>query len=156
MKIQILIVGKLKNPALVNLEQDFLKRLKKFARIDVTVIKGESVPDERRKEAKEKEGERIIKALKNEQNDVVIAMDNRGDQFTSEGFAEFIEKRKDLGENLIFIIGGPFGLSQEVRKKADIIMSLSEMTFLHEIAYVLLLEQLYRGLSINAGSQYHK
>ena len=156
MKIRIITVGKLKNSALSELERDFLTQLKKYVTPDIHTVNPESVPDERAKEAREKEGKRILKLLNNEQNEIIVALNEHGNQFTSVGFAEFLERRKDLNENITFIIGGSFGLSKEVIKKADNILALSEMTFFHEMIYILLLEQISRAFSIISGSKYHK
>lgn len=156
MKIRIIVVGKIKNPAFVKLERDFLTQLKKYARMEIIHIKDESVSDERREYAKKEEGKRILKTIKNESNEIVIALDEKGGQMSSIGFSEFLTRRKDLGENITFIIGGPFGLAKEVLKKADKKLALSEMTFLHEMAYAILLEQIFRGFSIAANSSYHK
>jgi 23S rRNA (pseudouridine1915-N3)-methyltransferase len=154
--IRIITIGKIKNPALAQLERDFLKRLGKYVRMDIKSIKDESISDSQAEASRQKEGQKILEFLKKNPSDVVIALDETGNRFSSHSFAEFLEKRKDLGESITFIIGGPYGLATEVKKEADMLFSLSEMTFTHEIAYTLLLEQLYRACSINSGSKYHK
>ena len=155
-KVRIITVGKIKDPALAQLEQDFLARLNKYIRIEIFTVKSESVSEERGNYAKEEEGKRILKNLTKSPEEAIIALDEHGEQFSSQEFAELLEKHKNMGENITFIIGGPFGLSKEVLQEADLILSLSSMTLLHEMAYTLLLEQIYRGYSIISGSSYHK
>jgi 23S rRNA (pseudouridine1915-N3)-methyltransferase len=101
------------------------------------------------------EGKQLLSKI--EKKAFVVALDPTGSALTSEQLAEKIE----LWENqaypiIIFLIGGPTGLSNEVQERADFILSLSQMTFTHEMARFILLEQLYRAFSIKAGSKYHK
>ncbi len=156
MKIRICIVGKIKNPAIKDLERDFLQRLKNMGTVEVIVVKPSTEKDENADKARTEEGKRLRESLSKSQNEIVVALHERAGQMTSHGFAEFLEKRKTLNENIAFVIGGPFGLDKKILEEADMLLSLSEMTWPHEIAFVLLLEQIYRGFSILAKSKYHK
>ena len=89
-------------------------------------------------------------------NAKVIALCVEGKQLSSEKLADKLKEILSLGQGLCFIIGSSYGLSEEIKKKADIRLSMSEMTFPHKLFRVMLLEQLYRGFMINQGSQYHK
>ncbi|HEC21226.1 MAG TPA: 23S rRNA (pseudouridine(1915)-N(3))-methyltransferase RlmH [Candidatus Peregrinibacteria bacterium] len=156
MRIKIIVVGKTKERYLFQGEQEFLERLKPFAQVEIVVLKDEaitkSIPGEK---VMKKEGERILRALR--KDDFVIALDREGEMLSSEGIAAFLEKRKNTGEsNLVFIIGGALGLSPEVLEKANFQLSLSSLTFTHQMTRLILLEQIYRVFSILAGTEYHK
>ena len=102
----------------------------------------------------EKEGQSILSRLK--PADHVIALCIDGPQLTSEAFAARVSQLEMRGKRIVFVIGGSLGLSPDVIKRADEKLSLSKMTFPHQLARVLLLEQLYRACKINAGERYHK
>jgi len=150
LKISILKVGKLKNEYSA-IENEFLKRLSAFAKIESKEIK------ESKKEimpAIEEEGMALCKNLP--QDSYIIALDREGKQFSSEEFAQIIKTQKDFGKGQVaFVIGGPHGLSQNLIKKAHLRLSFSRLTFTHQFAYVMLLEQIYRGFTIVAGKNYH-
>jgi 23S rRNA (pseudouridine1915-N3)-methyltransferase len=102
----------------------------------------------------EKEGASILKRLR--ERDTVVLLDEHGKMYDSVGFSDYISKLLcEIEGRLVFVIGGAFGLSQEVRKRAGEIISLSKMTMPHELCLLLLSEQLYRAFSIIAGTDYH-
>lgn len=103
---------------------------------------------------KEEEGKAIIGNL--QASDFVVLMDEKGNEFTSRGFADWIQKQMNSGrKRLVLIIGGPFGFSKEVYSRANSLIALSKMTLTHEMAKLVLTEQLYRGMTILKGEPYH-
>ncbi len=104
----------------------------------------------------EYESKYLVKAIEKSKGYNVILDNNKGKKMSSEGFAHFIKIKQDHGiSTFVFVIGGSYGLSDQVLGRADMLLSLSDMTFTHEMARVILMEQLYRAAAINAGSPYH-
>ena len=157
MNIKIICVGKLKEKFLQEASKEYEKRLSRFCKLDIIEIADRKNPDLSSEklclEVMAKEGEDILSKIKNE---FVIALCIEGKKLCSEQFAKNIENIKDNGGKLTFIIGGSLGLSEEVKRRADLKLSFSDMTFPHGIARVLLLEQIYRGFKIISGESYHK
>ncbi len=135
MRIKIVQIGKTKAP-FAHEEAEFLKRMKPYAQVEIVGVK-----DEDRINVKD--------------NDFVVVLDEGGTEMTSSEFAKFLETYKDYGQTVVFIIGGPYGLSESVKKSADARLSLSKMTFTHLMARLFLLEQIYRGICIIQGKEYH-
>lgn len=102
---------------------------------------------------KEKEGELILKAT--EPKDYIVLLDERGRQFCSVEFARWLDGRQQAGRQLVFVIGGPYGFSDAVHKRADLKISLSPMTFSHQMVRLIFVEQLYRACTIMRGEPYH-
>ena len=154
----IVCVGRLKEKFYAAAAEEYLKRLSRYGKMEIVELPDLPEPanasDADRRQVIEKEGENILARLK--PNDYVIAMCIDGPQFTSEAFAEKIAANDQRGTRLGFVIGGSLGLSPAVVKRADEKLSLSKMTFPHQLARVLLLEQIYRSCKINAGERYHK
>ena len=147
MKITIIAVGKLKEKFLVEGTAEYLKRLKIFSKIEIREIMECHTIEE--------EGKKILSQVPT--NSWLCALDVKGNPITSEKFAEKISDLNLHGiSNITFIIGGAFGISDEVRKAADFLLSLSEMTFTHQMTRLILLEQIYRAFKINRGEPYHK
>lgn len=158
MRIHIIAVGKIRERYIGDGVEDFIFRLRPYLNVTVTEI-----PEERTKESKnvaiyhicQKEGERIRNAII--PGAYVWALDPAGKVYSSTSFAERIEKCEiDGPHTIVFIIGGSYGLSPEIKKQADELLSLSPMTFPHQIARFILLEQLYRAFRIIRGEPYHK
>jgi 23S rRNA (pseudouridine1915-N3)-methyltransferase len=105
------------------------------------------------KEVMEKEGQVLLKRLK--PGNYVILLDERGQQFDSISFAEYLNSLEGTVNQLDFVIGGPFGFSEEVYKRADALLSLSRLTFSHQLVRVIFMEQLYRAFTILKGEPYH-
>jgi 23S rRNA (pseudouridine1915-N3)-methyltransferase len=115
------------------------------------------IPASKKKEEaqqREEESDRILEALKKSEGKIWV-LDEKGSEFTSVDFSKKIGECRDRGESITFVIGGAYGLSDAVRKRADKIIALSAMTFPHELCRLVFLEQLYRAISILAGSGYH-
>ncbi|WP_027308670.1 23S rRNA (pseudouridine(1915)-N(3))-methyltransferase RlmH [Caloramator sp. ALD01] len=159
MNITIVSVGKLKEKYLKEGINEYLKRLSKYAKVDIIEVPDEKAPENlsKREEemVKEKEGQGILKYIK--ENMYVIVLDIKGKQLSSEELADFLSQRAILGEsNIAFVIGGSLGLSQTVLNRANYKLSFSKMTFPHQLMRLILLEQIYRGFRIINGEPYHK
>ena len=159
LKVNIICVGKLKEKYLRDAVSEYSKRLGAFCKFSVVETdeeKTNSAPNEAGIEKiLDAEGKRILSKI--DRADHVIAMCIEGKQMSSEKLADHIEKAGVRGESVIdVVIGGSWGLSEEVKRRADMRLSMSEMTFPHQLARVMVCEQLYRAFSINAGTKYHK
>ena len=155
MKTVLLIVGKTVDKHLVALMEDYVERTKHYMTFDVEVIPDlKSTKSLSEEVQKEKEGELILKAL--QPGDYVVLLDEGGKEMRSTEFAQYLRhKMNTLSKRLVFIIGGPYGFSQKVYQAATEKMSLSRMTFSHQMVRLIFVEQLYRAMSILAGSPYH-
>lgn len=140
----IIAIGRIKNKPLAALYDDFSKRLKRSGSFELLELKDGNV---------ESEGERILEALAKRKDARVYAMAEEGKMRSSVDLAK--ELLALQGQPAVFIIGGAYGLSPAVKARADMLFALSPLTFTHEIARMLLCEQLYRAVSINTGSKYH-
>lgn len=155
MKIDLVLVGKSDQKYLQEGIDIYLKRLKHYCQFEMKVIPDlKSTKSLSEEQQKEKEGELILNQLKD--SDFVILLDERGESFSSVDFAQLIEKRQVAGtRRLSFVIGGPYGFSKEVYAKANAKLSLSAMTFSHQMVRLLFIEQLYRAFTIINGEPYH-
>ncbi len=105
--------------------------------------------------AAKQEAQHLLKAL-SRNRDFLVVLDMTGKEMSSEELARFLKKRQEMGiSSFCFLVGGAYGVTEEIKRRADLILSLSKMTFTHEMARLILAEQLYRAASINAGSPYH-
>lgn len=151
MKIKILFVGKTVDDRITSIVDDYLKRIKN---IDITV---KIVPGAKKKYSievqKSEEGRSIISFI--DDSEFVAILDDKGDSFTSRQFAEWLERRQTASRNITFVVGGAYGFSNEVYDRADSRISLSKMTFSHQIVRAIFAEQLYRAFTIIAGLPYH-
>lgn len=159
MLIKIVCCGKLKEKYLTEAVADYAKRISRFAQVECAEVADERIPENaspaEERLAMEKEGERMLAKITPQ--DYVIAMAIRGKSYTSEAFAKHVDALAQQGRSrLTFVIGGSLGLSDAVMRRADETLSLSEMTFPHRIARVLILEQVYRAFKINHNETYHK
>mgnify|MGYP001614369649 CR=1 FL=1 len=147
----MLSVGRMKNACIREAAEDYLKRIKRYAKIRTVDIKDASgLPV---KNAVKKEAEEILKAV--ERHDFKVALCSSGRQMTSEGMAGFIsEKMMTSAKGISFITGGPYGLANDVYDACGLKLSLSMMTFPHEMARLILLEQVYRAFTIIKGEPY--
>ncbi len=155
MTIKLLAIGKTDEKGLQELTDVYIKRLGFYCKFE-----WEALPDLKKTKnldenlQKQKEGESLLKNL--QPSDFVVLLDENGKQFSSEGFSEFIQKRMNSGlKQLIFIIGGPYGFSEEVYRRADSKLSLSKMTFSHQMIRLFFTEQLYRAFTILKNEPYH-
>lgn len=159
MNITVVSVGKLKEKYLKLAIDEYSKRLSRYCKLDIVELPDEKTPDNASEKEelaiKDKEGQNILKHIK--ENSFVIALDLKGEMITSEELAKYI---KDLGvrgnSNIVFVIGGSLGLSNDVIKRANYKLCFSKMTFPHQLFRVMLLEQIYRSYRINNNEPYHK
>ncbi|WP_317312141.1 23S rRNA (pseudouridine(1915)-N(3))-methyltransferase RlmH [Clostridium thermobutyricum] len=159
MNITLITVGKLKEKYLKQAIDEYSKRLSRYCKLEIIELNDEKTPDNASEKEeqliKEKEGKQILSKIK--ENAFVIAMDLGGKNLTSEEFSKFIEQNGVMGNsNIIFLIGGSLGLSDEVKKRANYKLCFSKMTFPHQLFRVMLLEQIYRGFRIMKNEPYHK
>lgn len=151
--LRLVCVGKVRTSYWKDACAEYVKRLARFRRFEVVEVKdAEQIKDTQKRI--ETEGRRLLEAL--DKSDRVIVLDERGKDCTSQELAGKLDSWDALGQGRItFVIGGPFGLSEEVRKRAFFLLRLSAMTMPHELARVVLTEQLYRAESIRAKVPYH-
>lgn len=159
MRITVLTVGKLKEKYLKDALAEYAKRLQAYCKLDILEVADEKTPDQAGETAKAgirtREGERLLKHIR--EDAYVITLEIKGEQLTSEAFADKLEKLFISGvSHIIFVIGGSIGLGEEVLARSDYALSFSEMTFPHQLMRVVLLEQVYRGFRIIKGEPYHK
>lgn len=159
LNITIMTVGKIKEKYFREAIEEYKKRLSRYCKLNIIEVKDEPTPDnpsDREKEAVlEKEGARIGEKLP--KNAYVVALCIEGKMQTSEELADFLQKTATEGySDIVFIIGGSMGLWEEIKKRADLRISFSKMTFPHQLMRVILLEQIYRGFNISEGGKYHK
>ena len=159
MKVKIYAIGHLKEAYLKQGIQEYLERLKPYAQVEIIEVNDESIvnnPSQKEIEmAKEKECQRVIKLLKNDE--YLIGLDLVKKQPTSPEFAKYLEDKFVLGgSNISFVIGGSYGLSDELKNRCQDRIGLSNMTFLHQMTRLILLEQIYRAFKINRNEVYHK
>lgn len=155
MKIILLVVGKTNDSYLSKAVDDYLNRLKHYIPVQIEVI-----PDLKNTKSmsfelqKEKSGESILKYL--QEGDEVVLMDERGKEFSSMQFADYMEKKMStVNKRMVFVIGGPYGFSEAVYARANGKISVSKMTFSHQMIRLIFAEQLYRAMTIIKGEPYH-
>lgn len=155
MKIKLIVIGKTNNNYLFKGERDYEQRLKhycKFTEIILLDVKNGSKLS--KNELLDKEGKLILKKLN--PNDEVILLDENGESFSSLAFSNFLEKKMFYGtKSLVFIIGGAFGFSNEVYSMCNFKLSLSKMTYTHQMVRLIFKEQLYRAFTLIRGEKYH-
>lgn len=156
MKIKIVALGKIKEKFLREGVHEFLKRLTPYANVQIVELSPIEIKDENlTQKVLEQEGEKILAQIK--PNSYVITLEINGANFSSEKFAQKLEEIGNQGYNeIVFVIGSSCGIAQNVSDKADLKLSLSKMTFLHEFARLLLVEQIYRAFKIQKSEKYHK
>lgn len=156
MKIKIIALGKIKEKYLQNGIDEFLKRLMPYATVSVIEISPVQIKDENlTTKALAEEGEKILAQIKPQ--DYVITMEIKGCEFSSEEFAQKLKNLTNDGiQEVVFVIGSSCGIGENVSSRADLKMSMSKMTFLHEFARLILIEQIYRAFKIIKGEKYHK
>ncbi len=155
MKIKIIALGKIKEKFLKDGIDEFLKRLTPYAALEIIELSPVEIRNDQIEKALDEEGEKILSHIK--EDSYVITLEIQGKELSSEDFAHKINEITILGKSeLVFVIGSSCGLSPIVSKRADFKLSLSKMTFLHQFARLLLVEQIYRAFKILKGETYHK
>lgn len=155
MNIRLIAIGKTDNKALQTLIDDYTKRLSFYVKFDLEIIPDiKNVKNLSEAQQKEKEGELILSKIT--PTDHLILLDENGKTFSSVGFSDFLQKKMNAGtKTLVFVIGGPYGFSETVYQKAQGKVSLSEMTFSHQMVRLFVIEQIYRGFTILRNEPYH-
>ncbi len=159
MKITVIAVGKIKEKYLKEGIREYSKRLSRFCKLEIEEVNDESAPENlsyaQERQVKDKEAQNILGKIK--YGSIVIALDIKGNKMSSEKLASMINTYMISGKSdITFVIGGSLGLGEEVLKRADVKLSLSDMTFLHQLTRLILLEQIYRAFKIIRGEVYHK
>lgn len=150
--IKIIVVGQLKEKYLKDATEEYTKRIKKYTNLEIIEVKDEGLVEESK--AIKLESEKIKKHLSDK--DYLITLEIEGKEFTSVDFAKKLNDIFIENSNLVFLIGGSYGLAEELKNKAKLHLSFSKMTFPHQLFRVLLLEQIYRAYKINNNESYHK
>ncbi|MBQ2440417.1 MAG: 23S rRNA (pseudouridine(1915)-N(3))-methyltransferase RlmH [Muribaculaceae bacterium] len=155
MEISLIVIGKTNARYLQEGIDEYIKRLKHYIPYSITVLPDikntKKLTEEQQKEA---EGKLMLDALK--PGDCLVLLDERGKEFTSVAFADYLQRKMNAGlRRLVFVIGGPYGFSQSVYDRADEKISLSKMTFSHEMIRLFFTEQIYRAMTIQRGEPYH-
>jgi len=155
-KIKLIVVGKTKEDWIKEGIYHYQKLLKKYVDLKIIEIKEEKITKSKdEKTILDSEGERIARHLEKEA--LRIVLDAKGKEFSSEKFAGFLKENLNRGYNhFIFILGGALGVSEKILEVCPVKLSLSQMTFTHELSRIIILEQIYRAFSILAGAKYHK
>ena len=155
MNIKLIAIGKTDNKSLQAVIDEYSKRLSFYIKFDLEIIPDiKNVKNLSENQQKEKEGELILAKIT--PTDQMILLDENGSTFSSMKFADYLQKKMNSGvKTLVFVIGGPYGFSDEVYKKAQGKVSLSEMTFSHQMVRLFFIEQLYRGFTILRNEPYH-
>jgi 23S rRNA (pseudouridine1915-N3)-methyltransferase len=155
MKIKLLAIGKTDDKNLTVLFQNYEKRLRHYIKFEFQVIPDlKNARNLSEKEQKEKEGTLILNKIK--PGDQLILLDEKGEQYRSVDFSKFLQKKMNSGvKQIVFVIGGPYGFSEEVYRKAQGKVSFSKMTFSHQMFRLLVVEQIYRAFTILRNEPYH-
>jgi 23S rRNA (pseudouridine1915-N3)-methyltransferase len=155
MKVKLLVIGKTDHKELESLISEYDKRLQHYLKFELEVIPGiKSTKNLSENEQKEKEGAAIIGKL--QPADLVVLLDENGKQFSSLNFSSNIQKKLNSGiKQVVYIVGGPYGFSDAVYKKSAESISLSKMTFSHQMVRLFFIEQLYRACTILRNEPYH-
>ena len=155
MQIKLIAIGKTDDKQLIALIERYESRLKHYIKFSFDIIPDiKNVKNLSEKQQKEKEGELILKKIAN--TDVLVLLDEKGKDFTSVGFSDYLQKKMNAGiKQLVFVIGGPYGFSEAIYKKAQGKVSFSKMTFSHQMIRLFVVEQIYRGFTILKNEPYH-
>lgn len=155
MKIKLIAVGKTDNRNLQSLMDDYSKRLGFYVSFEIEIIpdikNAKNLSESLQKKA---EGDEILKRIAT--SDTLVLLDEKGKSYSSEKFSEFLQKKMNSGlKNLVFVIGGPYGFSDEIYQRSNGKLSLSSMTFSHQMVRLFFIEQLYRAFTILRNEPYH-
>lgn len=154
MKSELIVIGKTVDKHIIACIEDYNKRISHYMSLGITTIP--NIKDTKNMSEdvqKEKEGEMILKMI--QASDHVVLLDEHGKSFRSIEFAEWIEQKQIHARKLVFVIGGPYGFSPKVYERANEKLSLSKMTFSHQMIRLIFIEQIYRACTIIKGEPYH-
>lgn len=155
MRLEFLFLGKTKNKYCAALVEEYHKRIRHQVQAEIIIIKEKKNSSRQPERIMEQEGEQLLRQIPD--HAFLVALDVKGRELSSEKLAGQLSQWEGRAvKSVSFIVGGPYGLTKAVLDRADLILSLSRMTFPHDLARVMLLEQIYRAYGIKAGSGYHK
>jgi len=155
MKVVVMSVGRVRQPFVVQGEGEYLQRIKGSFQVELVELGMEAPESMSVSEVQNREADEILKRVKG--YDYLVVLDERGKGISSTQLSEFLQARMNSGiKTVCFVIGGAYGFSEKIRQEADTILSLSSLTFPHQLARLLLVEQLYRAHTILKGVSYHK
>lgn len=155
MKIVVLSVGRVRQRFVLDAEGEYLQRIKGSFQVELVELGMESPESMKPAEVQAREAEEVLKKTKN--YDYLVVLDERGKEMSSKALSEFVQTRMNSGiKSVCFVIGGAYGFAEKVRQDADLILSLSALTFPHQLTRMLLVEQLYRSHTLIKGISYHK
>ena len=156
MKVTLLVVGKTTDLHIVALIDDYKRRLTHYLPFEMVVIPElKNAKNLTEEQQKQQEGELILKAVGKGATAHVVLLDEHGCEYRSVAFAEYLQKRMSAGQDIIFVVGGPYGFSPEVYARANAKISLSQMTFSHQMVRLFFVEQIYRAMTILRSEPYH-
>jgi len=155
MKVLLLMIGKTNQENLQQLIQDYMNRIQHYINFETAIIPElkytKNLPVA---EQKEREADLILKQIDNQDN--IVLLDEKGKQYSSVAFAEFVDKKMNSSiKRMVFVVGGPFGFSKRIYERANGMISMSPMTFSHQMIRLIFTEQLYRAMTIIRGENYH-
>ena len=153
MEIKLIVVGKTKSSELVRLINEYVKRINFYKKFKIIVVNSLKSKKNSEKEIKKIEGENVLKRVK--KNELIFLLDENGKSFNSRKFADFLSNKFKTNKSIVFVVGGAYGFSNEIKQKSNEIISLSEMTFSHQIIRLFFSEQVYRALTILNNHPYH-
>lgn len=154
MKTELILVGKTVNKHFNAGINDYVERIGHYMPFSITTIPElKNTKNLSESQQKEREGELILKQIQS--TDTVVLLDEHGKEFRSIEFADWIQKKQNTARRLIFVIGGPYGFSNDVYERANEKISLSQMTFSHQMVRLIFTEQIYRACTIIKGEPYH-
>lgn len=153
MEIKLIVVGKTKSSELVRLINEYVKRINFYKKFKIIVVNSLKSKKNSEKEIKKIEGENVLKSVK--KNELIFLLDENGKSFNSRKFADFLSNKFKTNKSIVFVVGGAYGFSNEIKQKSNEIISLSEMTFSHQIIRLFFTEQVYRALTILNNHPYH-
>ena len=158
LNIKLVVVGKLKEKFHKDEVNEYLKRLSKYAKVNLIEVEEEKIKDNSSLKENEqilnKEGSNILKQIK--ENEFVFLLDLHGKEISSEEFASKIDQLMINYSTITFVIGGSLGISEDLRRRSNFKLKLSPMTFTHQMTRIIILEQIYRAFKINNNEVYHK
>ena len=153
MQIKLIVVGKTKNKELIILIEKYVKRINFFNNFKIIEVNSSKTKKNNASEIKKFESENILKKIK--KNDLLFLLDEKGKNYDSRKFAEFLKIKFQESKTIVFVIGGAFGFSKDLYSKSVGLISLSRMTFSHQIIRLFFTEQLYRAFTILNNHPYH-
>lgn len=154
MKVTLILIGKTTNAHFIASISDYVSRIEHYLPFSIiTIPELKNTKKLTEEQQKEREGDLILKELQS--SDTLVLLDEHGKEYRSIEFAQWVQKKQNSTKRLIFLIGGPYGFSRAVYERANEKISLSKMTFSHQMVRLIFVEQLYRACSIIKGEPYH-